>query len=155
MTKKLTNKEAYKIIKDNTTWRWVYPQDVKFKYGWIFHRTRDCYDGEYHKCKEPIECYAIDSLYSYEHTGYSIEAYSGCELENSPFKKENDDAVRETVRELNRSYYTYKTDIFIERIYERVYGGSGQSAVKKYSRNDLLEKLEDWSYKLYKSGQEK
>ncbi len=42
MTKKLTNKEAYKIIKDNTTWRWVYPQDVKFKYGWIFHRTRDC-----------------------------------------------------------------------------------------------------------------
>tara|TARA_Y100001937_G_scaffold122158_1_gene182058 strand:- start:61 stop:525 length:465 start_codon:yes stop_codon:yes gene_type:complete len=148
MTKKLTNKEAYKIIKDNTTWRWVYPQDVKFKYGWIFHRTRDCYDGEYHKCKEPIECYAIDSLYSYEHTGYSIEAYSGCELENSPFKKENDDAVRETVRELNRSYYTYKTDIFIERIYERVYGGSGQSAVKKYSRNDLLEKLEEWSNKI-------
>tara|TARA_Y100000592_G_scaffold4478_1_gene6461 strand:+ start:503 stop:874 length:372 start_codon:yes stop_codon:yes gene_type:complete len=106
------------------------------------------YDGEYHKCKEPIECYAIDSLYSYEHTGYSIEAYSGCELENSPFKKENDDAVRETVRELNRSYYTYKTDIFIERIYERVYGGSGQSAVKKYSRNDLLEKLEEWSNKI-------
>tara|TARA_R100001015_G_scaffold13158_1_gene5738 strand:+ start:323 stop:787 length:465 start_codon:yes stop_codon:yes gene_type:complete len=148
MIEKLTNKEAYKIIKDNTTWRWVYPQDVKFKYGWIFHRTRDCYDGEYHKCEEPIECYAIDSLYSYEHTGYSIEAYSGCELENSPFKKDNDDAIRETVRELNRSYYTYKTDIFIEKIYERVYGGIGQSAVKKYSRNDLLEKLEEWSNKI-------
>tara|TARA_B100000963_G_scaffold213861_1_gene186470 strand:- start:223 stop:687 length:465 start_codon:yes stop_codon:yes gene_type:complete len=148
MTKKLTNKEAYKIIKDNTTWRWVYPQDVKFKYGWIFHRTRDCYDGDYHKCKEPIECYAIDSLYSYEHTGYSIEAYSGCELEDSPFKKDNDDAVRETVGELNRSYYTYKTDIFIEKIYERVYGGIGQCAVKKYSRNDLLEKLEEWSNKI-------
>ena len=148
MTKKLTNKEAYKIIKDNTTWQWVYPQDVKFKYGWIFHRTRDCYDGDYHKCKEPIECYAIDSLYSYEHTGYSIEAYSGCELEDSPFKKDNDDAVRETVRELNRSYYSYKTDIFIEKIYERVYGGIGQELVKKYSRNDLLEKLEEWSNKI-------
>ena len=148
MTKQLTNKEAYEIIRDNTSWAYVYPQDVKFKYGWIFHRTRDCFDGEYHKCKEPIECYAIDSLYSYEHTGYQIEAYSGCEVEDSPFKAKNDDKVRETIRELNSSYYTYKTDIFIERIYERVYGGSGQSAVKKYSRDDLLEKLEEWSNKI-------
>ena len=70
---KLTNKEAYEIIRDNTNWAWVYPQDVKFKYGWIFHRTRDCLDGEYHKCKEPIDCYAIDSLYSYEHTGCQLE----------------------------------------------------------------------------------
>mgnify|MGYP001203167658 CR=1 FL=1 len=148
MTKQLTNKEAYEIIRDNTSWAYVYPQDVKFKYGWIFHRTRSCYDGEYHECKEPIECYAIDSLYSYEHTGYQIEAYSGCEVEDSPFITKNDDKVRETIRELNSSYYTYKTDIFIERIYERVYGGSGQSAVKKYSRDDLLEKLEEWSNKI-------
>ena len=33
--------------------------------------------------------------------------------------------------------------------------GIGQDLVKKYSRNDLLEKLEDWSYKLYKLEQEK
>ena len=148
MTKQLTNKEAYEIIRDNTSWAYVYPQDVKFKYGWIFHRTRSCYDGKYYECKEPIECYAIDSLYSYEHTGYQIEAYSGCEVEDSPFITKNDDKVRETIRELNSSYYTYKTDIFIERIYERVYGGSGQSAVKKYSRDDLLEKLEEWSNKI-------
>ena len=88
---KLTNKKAYEIIRDNTNWAWVYPQDVKFKYGWIFHRTRDCLDGEYHKCKEPIDCYAIDSLYSYEHTGYQIEAWSGCEVEDSPFKSKNED----------------------------------------------------------------
>jgi len=31
-----------------------------------------------------------------------------------------------------------------------VYGGFGQELVKKYSREDLLNKLEDWSYKLYK-----
>ena len=48
--KKLTNKDAYEIIRDNTNWAWVFPQDVKFKYGWIFHRTRDCLVGEYHKC---------------------------------------------------------------------------------------------------------
>ena len=53
---KLTNKQAYEIIKDNTNWAWVFPQDVKFKYGWIFHRTRDCLDGEYHKCKDAIDC---------------------------------------------------------------------------------------------------
>ena len=53
--KKLTNKDAYEIIRDNTNWAWVFPQDVKFKYGWIFHRTRDCLDGEYHKGKDAIE----------------------------------------------------------------------------------------------------
>ena len=152
---KLTNKEAYEIIRDNTNWAWVFPQDVKFKYGWIFHRTRDCLDGEYHKCKEPIDCYAINSLYSYEHTGCQIEPWSGCEVEDSPFKAKNEDKLIKTINELNRSYNKHKTDIFIERIYERVYGGLGSDAVKKYSRNDLLEKLEDWSYKLYKLGQEK
>jgi len=136
---KLTNKEAYEIIRDNTNCAWVFPQDVKFKYGWIFHRTRSCLDGEFHKGKD----------------GYQIEAWSGCEVEDSPFKAKNEEKVIKTIRELNRSYYRYKTDIFIERIYERVYGGIGQELVKKYSRNDLLEKLEDWSYKLYKSGQEK
>ena len=152
---KLTNKQAYEIIRDNTNWAWVFPQDVKFKYGWIFHRTRDCWDGEYHKCKEPIDCYAVDSLYSYEHTGYQIEAWDGCEIEDSPFKNKNDDVVRETVRELNRSYNKHKTDIFIERIYERVYGGIGQDLAKKYSREDLLEKLEEWSYKIDKLGEGK
>ena len=153
--KKLTNKEAYEIIRDNTNWACVFPQDVKFKYGWIFHRTRDCCTGKFHSCKEPIDMYAIDSLYSYEHTGYQIEAWSGCEVENSPFKKDNDSAVIKLIREVNRQYKSYKDDRFIEQIYERVYSGIGQELVKKYSRNDLLEKLEDWSYKIYKLGEEK
>mgnify|MGYP003133000815 FL=1 len=150
MNNKLTNKEAYEIISNNTNWAWVYPQDVKFKYGWIFHRTRDCLDGEYHKCRKPIDCYATDSLYSYEHTGYQIEPWSGCEVEDSPFKPKNEEKVIKTINELNRSYYRYKTDRFIEDIYGLVYGGSKRDAVKKYSRKDLLYKLEDWSYKIYK-----
>ena len=153
--KKFTNKDAYEIIRDNTNWAWVFPQDVKFKYGWIFHRTRDCCTGKFHSCKEPIDMYAIDSLYSYEHTGYQIEAWSGCEIENSPFKKDNDSAVIKLIREVNRQYKSYKDDEFIEKIFERLYGGFGSDAVKKYSRNDLLEKLEDWSYKIYKLGEEK
>ena len=152
---KLTNKQAYKIIRDNTNWAWVFPQDVKFKYGWIFHRTRDCCTGKFHSCKEPIDMYAIDSLYSYEHTGYPIEAWSGCEVENSPFKKDNDSAVIKLIREVNRQYKSYKDDRFIEKIYGLVYGGIGSDAVKKYSRKDLLNKLEDWSYKIYKLGEEK
>ena len=153
--KKLTNKDAYEIIRDNTNWAWVFPQDVKFKYGWIFHRTRDCLDGEYHKGKDAIDCYAIDSLYSYEHTGYQIENWECCNFEDSPFKAKNEEKVLNTIRELNRSYNKHKTDIFIEKIYEMVYGGFGQDLVKKYSREDLLDKLEDWSYKIYKLGEEK
>ena len=152
---KLTNKQAYEIIRDNTNWAWVFPQDVKFKYGWIFHRTRDCLDMEYHQGKDAIDCYAIDSLYSYEHTGCQLENFECCNFDESPFKAKNEETVLKTIRELNRSYNKHKTDIFIERIYERVYGGIGQDLVKKYSRNDLLEKLEDWSYKIYKLGEEK
>ena len=152
---KLTNKQAYEIIRDNTSWAWVFPQDVKFKYGWIFHRTRDCLDGEYHKCKEPIDCYATFKLYSYEHTGFVLEPYSGCEFEDSPFKAKNEDKVFKTLKRLNTSYHIYETNRFIEQIYERVYSGIGQDLVRKYSREDLLEKLEDWSYKIYKLGEEK
>tara|TARA_B100001093_G_scaffold359577_1_gene344266 strand:- start:259 stop:723 length:465 start_codon:yes stop_codon:yes gene_type:complete len=140
---KLTNKEAYEIIRDNTSWAWVYPQDVKFKYGWIFHRTRDCLDGEYHKCKEPIDCYAIDSLYSYEHTGYQIEAWDGCEVEDSPFKSKNEDKVLKTIRELNRGYQKHKDDRFIEQVFEIAFGND---AIKKdYTRDDVLEKLMEFS----------
>ena len=148
MTNKLTHKQAYEIVRDNTTWAYVYPQDVKFKYGWIFHRTRDCWDGKYHTCKEPIDCYAIDSLYSYEHTGYSIEAWSGCDVEKSPFKPKNDEATIKTVRELNRSYQKHKDDDFIEKVYEIALGTSlvGHTSTfreleKKYTRDDILEKL--------------
>ena len=147
MTNKLTHKQAYEIVRDNTTWAYVYPQDVKFKYGWIFHRTRDCLNGKYHTCKEPIDCYAIDSLYSYEHTGYSIEAWSGCDVEKSPFKPKNDEATIETIRELNRSYRKHKDDDFIKKVYEIALGISlvGSSTFReikeKYSRDDILEKL--------------
>ena len=139
--KKLTNKDAYEIIRDNTNWAWVFPQDVKFKYGWIFHRTRDCY--------------ATDSLYSYEHTGCQLENFECCNFDESPFKAKNEETVIKTINNLNRSYYRYKTDRFIEEIYGLVYSGLGSDAVKKYSRKDLLYKLEDWSYKIYKLGEEK
>jgi hypothetical protein len=141
--KKLTNKDAYEIICNNTNWAWVYPQDVKFKYGWIFHRTRDCLDGEYHKCKEPIDCYAIDSLYSYEHTGYQIEAWDGCEVEDSPFKSKNEDKVLKTINELNRSYQRHKDNRFIEQVFEIAFGND---AIKKdYTRDDVLERLMEFS----------
>ena len=153
MTNKLTHKQAYEIVRDNTTWAWVYPQDVKFKYGWIFHRTRDCLNGKYHTCKEPIDCYHIGDLYSYEHTGYSIEAWSGCDVEKSPFKPKNDEATIKTIRELNRSYQKSKDDDFIKKVYEIALGNSLVDSStfyeikKKYSRNDILEKLMEFSNK--------
>jgi len=145
---KLTNKEAYEIVRDNTTWMWVFKQDVKFKYGWIFHRTRDCGTMEYHKGKEPIDCYAIDSLYSYEHAGYSIEAWDGCDIDKSPFKPKNDEATRETVRQLNRSYQQHKDDRFIERVYEIAFTKEDSyfnELEKKYTRDDVLERLMEMS----------
>ena len=36
----------------------------------------------------------------------------------------------------------------LEEIYGLVYSGLGSDAVKKYSRDDLLEKLEIWSNKM-------
>ena len=146
--KKLTNKEAYEIIRDNTNWAWVFPQDVKFKYGWIFHRTRDCLDGEYHKGKDAIDCYATDSLYSYEHTGYQIENWECCNFEDSPFKANNEDKVLNTIRELNRSYKRYKDDEFIEKVFEIAFGND---AIKKdYTRDDVLERLMEFSNKSLK-----
>jgi len=146
--KKLTNKDAYEIIRNNTNWAWVFPQDVKFKYGWIFHRTRDCCTGKFHSCKEPIDMYAIDNLYSYEHTGYQIEPWSGCEIEDSPFKKDNDSAVIKLIREVNRQYKSYKDDEFIEKVFEIAFGSD---AIKKdYSRDDVLERLMEFSNKSFK-----
>ena len=145
---KLTHKEAYEIVRDNTTWMWVFKQDVKFKYGWIFHRTRDCGTMEYHKGKEPIDCYAIDSLYSYEHAGYSIEAWDGCDIDKSPFKPKNDEATRETVRQLNRSYQQHKDDRFIEQVYEIAFTKEDSyfnELNKKYTRDDVLERLMEMS----------
>jgi hypothetical protein len=145
---KLTHKEAYEIVRDNTTWMWVFKQDVKFKYGWIFHRTRDCNTMEYHKCKKPIDCYAIDSLYSYQHVGYSIEAFDGCDIDKSPFKPKNDEETRETVRELNRSYQKYKDDRFIEQVYEIAFTKEHSYFNKlkeKYTRDDVLDRLMEMS----------
>ena len=149
---KLTHKEAYEIVRDNTTWMWVFKQDVKFKYGWIFHRTRDCNTMEYHKGKEPIDCYAIDSLYSYEHAGYSIEAWDGCDIDKSPFKPKNDEATRETVRQLNRSYQQHKDDRFIEQVYQIAFAKEDNLLLhqinklkEKYTRDDVLERLMEMS----------
>ena len=87
--------------------------------------------------------YAIDSLYSYEHTGYQIEPWSGCEIENSPFKKDNDSAVIKLIREVNRQYKSYKDDEFIEKVFEIAFGSD---AIKKdYSRDDVLERLMEFS----------
>ena len=148
MTKQLTNKQAYEIVRDNTNWMWVFEQDVKFKYGWIFHRTRGDDTMEYHTGKEPIDCYAIDGLYSYEITGYSIEAWSGCDIDKSPFKPKNDEATRKTVRELNRSYQKHKDDRFIEQVYEIAFTKEDKCFMElkeKYTRDDLLERLMEMS----------
>ena len=146
--KALTDKEAYEIICDNTSWTWVFPEDVKYRHGWIFHRTRECDTMNYHKGKEPIECYAQEGLYSYEHSGCVLEPWSGCDLKDSPFKKDNDDKVLKTVRELYRSYQKHKDDRFIEQVYEIAFTKEDAyfSELKdKYTRDDVLERLMEMS----------
>ena len=60
--KTLTDKQAYEIIRDNTSWTWVFPEDVKYYFGWIFHRTRVCSTMNYHKGKNTIDCYVVEGL---------------------------------------------------------------------------------------------
>ena len=110
MAKKLTHKQAYEIIRDNTNWMWVFERDVRFKDGWIFHRTRDDQTMEYHTCRQPIDCYYIDSLHSMEIVGYPLEAWSGCEVKDSPFISKNQEVVKETIHKLNKSYQQHLFD---------------------------------------------
>ena len=141
--KALTDKEAYEIIRDNTSWTWVFPEDVKYRHGWIFHRTRECDTMNFHKGKEPIDCYPQKGLYTLEHNGCPIEPWSGCELKDSPFKKNNENKVTKTLIELNRTYRKHKDDRFIEQVYEIAFG---DDAIKKeYTRDDVLERLMEMS----------
>ena len=148
MTNKLTHKQAYEIVRDNTTWACIYPQDVKFKYGWIFHRTRECDTMSYHRGRKTIDCYPQEGLYTLEHNGCPIEPWSDCDLKDSPFTKDNDDKVFKTVRELFRSYQKHKDDRFIEQVYEIAFTKEDKyfSELKdKYTRDDVLERLMEMS----------
>ena len=146
--KTLTDKQAYEIIRDNTSWTWVFPEDVKYYFGWIFHRTRECSTMNYHKGKDTIDCYPVEGLYSYEHSGCVLEPWSGCDLKDSPFKKDNDNKVFKTIKELNRTYQKHKDDRFIQQVYEIAFTKEDAyfSELKdKYTRDDVLERLMEMS----------
>ena len=146
--KTLTDKQAYEIIRDNTSWRWVFPKDVTYYWGWIFHRTRVCSTMNYHKGKNTIDCYVVEGLYSYEHTGCVLEPWSACDLKDSPFKKNNAIKISKLIHELNRSYQKHKDDRFIQQVYEIAFTKEDFCYSKhkhKYTRNDVLERLMEMS----------
>ena len=129
--KALTDKEAYEIVRDNTSWTWVFPEDVKYIRGWIFHRTRECDTMNFHKGKEPIDCYPQKGLYTLEHNGCPIEPWSGCDLKDSPFKKNNDNKVLKTLERLDKSYQKHLYDQTEEGQLEK----RQEKAVSKYLNN--------------------
>ena len=146
--KTLTDKQAYKIIRDNTSWTWVFPEDVKYYFGWIFHRTRECSTMNYHKGKDTIDCYPVEGLYSYEHSGCVLEPWSGCDLKDSPFKKDNAIKISKLIKELNSTYQKHKDDRFIQQVYEIAFTKEDAyfSELKdKYTRDDVLERLMEMS----------
>ena len=129
--KALTDKEAYEIVRDNTSWTWVFPEDVKYIRGWIFHRTREWDTMNFHKGKEPIDCYPQKGLYSYEHSGCQLEPWSGCDLKDSPFKKNNDNKVLKTIERLDKDYQKHLYDQTEEGQLEK----RQEKAVSKYLNN--------------------
>ena len=144
----LTDKQAYEIIRDNTSWDWVFPEDVKYYFGWIFHRTRECSTMNYHKGKDTIDCYPVEGLYSYEHSGCVLEPWSGCDLKDSPFKKDNAIKISKLIKELNSTYQKHKDDRFIQQVYEIAFTKEDAyfSELKdKYTRDDVLERLMEMS----------
>ena len=100
----MTDKEAYEIISENTNWRWVFPEDVRYENEWIFHRVREDDTMNYFKPDDAIDCYSIHSLYRMEITGYPIEPWGGCLFIESPFKNNNSKRVAKTIEDLNESY---------------------------------------------------
>ena len=77
-----------------------------------------------------------------------MEPWSGCDLKDSPFKKDNAIKISKLIKELNSTYQKHKDDRFIQQVYEIAFTKEDAyfSELKdKYTRDDVLERLMEMS----------
>ncbi len=87
----------------------VTPRQIRVRGNWLFYKPDDLEDYEITE-KKCIDCYFAPDA-QYDSGVLSMECYSGVMVKDSPFIKDNDEAVAESLKKLDKSYKEYLEDI--------------------------------------------
>jgi len=86
----------------------VTPRQIRVRGNWLFYKPDDLADYEITE-KECIDCYFAPNA-QYDSGVLSMECYSGVMVKDSPFIKDNDEAVAESLKKLDKSYKRHLED---------------------------------------------
>ena len=109
------SKRKTRTIKDialcfgERTGYFVTPRQIRVRGNWLFYKPDDLEDYEIAE-KNCIDCYFSPHA-RYDSGVLSMECYSGVMVKDSPFIKDNDEAVAESLKKLDKSYKRHLEDI--------------------------------------------
>ena len=87
----------------------VSPRQIRVRGNWLFYKRHDLDEYEL-TTKKSIDCYFAPDA-QYDSGVLSMECYSGVHIDDSPFIKDNDKAVAESLKKLDKSYKGFLEDI--------------------------------------------
>ena len=87
----------------------VTPRQIRVRGNWLFYKPDDLADYEITE-KKCIDCYFAPDA-QYDSGVLSMEAYTGVKLKDSPFIKDNNEVVAESLKKLDKSYKGFLEDI--------------------------------------------
>ena len=87
----------------------VTPRQIRVRGNWLFYKPNDLEDYEIAE-KKCIDCYFAPDA-QYDSGVLSMEAYTGVKLKESPFVKDNNEVVAESLKKLDKSYKGFLEDI--------------------------------------------
>ena len=109
------SKRKTRTIKDialcfgERTGYFVTPRQIRVRGNWLFYKPDDLEDYEIAE-KACIDCYFAPDA-QYDSGVLSMECYSGVMVKDSPFIKDNDEAVAESLKKLDKPYKRHLEDI--------------------------------------------
>ena len=86
----------------------VSPRQIRVRGNWLFYKRHDLDEYEL-TTKKSIDCYFAPDA-QYDSGVLSMECYSGVHIDDSPFIKDNDKAVAESLKKLDKSYKRHLED---------------------------------------------
>jgi len=87
----------------------VTPRQIRIRGNWLFYKPYDLEDYEIDE-KKCIDCYFAPDAH-YDSGVLSMIPYTGVKLKDSPFIKDNNEKVAESLKKLDKSYKEYLEDI--------------------------------------------
>ena len=87
----------------------VTPRQIRVRGNWLFYKPDDLEDYEIAE-KKCIDCYFAPNA-QYDSGVLSMEPYTGVKLKDSPFIKDNNEVVAESLKKLDKSYKGFLEDI--------------------------------------------